>query len=358
MLRVDPSTTERPRSCLCALPSSGGAFGPGRSTTVAVANGAGDPRGLMLYFAQVPARHRRSVLLGTGAGIAFFMLLAHRTGDPRVVRGVARIVVIADLVFTTTAVVVQPMTGVALIHYVGYGFGEHWNVLSIVLNLLTGLLAAGGLDAGTHARSCGGGGRRRQAASGTIPSAVPLVVRVRFPSVRRRSRHLLVWLMIAGRLRSGSRRPSSRSGPLTRAVERPATEDHRCAPDQEADIPVDPLLPRDRLVDVVQAKQMVVDHALNDVEEYRSRSASCRREASRTTRDVYGGRSAKARQAKHDEDVGRGMEEPVEECVDLEVLHAVRRIPGARDHVMPLQHLVQHDAVEEPAEPESEKDAG
>jgi uncharacterized membrane protein len=25
-----------------------------------------------------------TVLLGTGAGIAFFMLMAHRTGDPRV----------------------------------------------------------------------------------------------------------------------------------------------------------------------------------------------------------------------------------------------------------------------------------
>jgi len=37
-----------------------------------------------------------AVLLGTGAGIAFFMLAAHRTGDARVIAGVARIVVIAD----------------------------------------------------------------------------------------------------------------------------------------------------------------------------------------------------------------------------------------------------------------------
>ena len=54
--------------------------------------------------------------------------------------------------------------------------------------------------------------------------------------------------------------------PLTRAVEGPATDDHRSAPDQKADIPVDPLVPRDGLVDVVQAKQVVVDHAFNDVE--------------------------------------------------------------------------------------------
>jgi Predicted integral membrane protein (DUF2269) len=30
-----------------------------------------------------------SVLLGTGAGIAFFMLMAHLQGDPRVIAGVA-----------------------------------------------------------------------------------------------------------------------------------------------------------------------------------------------------------------------------------------------------------------------------
>jgi uncharacterized membrane protein len=36
-----------------------------------------------------------AVLLGTGAGIAFFMLLAHRTGDAGLIAGVARIVVAA-----------------------------------------------------------------------------------------------------------------------------------------------------------------------------------------------------------------------------------------------------------------------
>ena len=43
-----------------------------------------------------------AVLLGTGAGIAFFMLVAHFGGDPAVIAGVARIVVIADFVFTAT----------------------------------------------------------------------------------------------------------------------------------------------------------------------------------------------------------------------------------------------------------------
>lgn len=80
-----------------------------------------------------------SVLLGTGAGIAFFMLLAHRTEDPRLVAGVARIVVIADYLFTASAVVVQPITGIALAWVVGYSLWEHWIVASIALYVLTGV---------------------------------------------------------------------------------------------------------------------------------------------------------------------------------------------------------------------------
>jgi len=79
-----------------------------------------------------------AVLLGTGAGIAFFMLLAHRTGNAEVIAGVARIVVIADFLFTATAVVAQPVTGLALVWHLGYPLGEHWIVLSILLYLVTG----------------------------------------------------------------------------------------------------------------------------------------------------------------------------------------------------------------------------
>ena len=79
-----------------------------------------------------------AVLLGTGAGIAFFMLLAHRTGEARVVAAVARIVVIADLVFTATAVAAQPVTGVLLAWAIGHSLRDGWIVLSILLYLLTG----------------------------------------------------------------------------------------------------------------------------------------------------------------------------------------------------------------------------
>lgn len=79
-----------------------------------------------------------AVLLGTGTGIAFFMLLAHRTRNPVVVAEVARMVVLGDLVFTTTAVVAQPITGVALAWHVGYSLWDGWILLSIILYLFTG----------------------------------------------------------------------------------------------------------------------------------------------------------------------------------------------------------------------------
>jgi uncharacterized membrane protein len=81
-----------------------------------------------------------AVLLGTGAGIAFFMLLAHRTRRAEVIAAVARMVVIADAVFTATAVVLQPITGIALAWSVGYSLWDGWIAASIVLYLLTGAL--------------------------------------------------------------------------------------------------------------------------------------------------------------------------------------------------------------------------
>jgi len=93
----------------------------------------------MLYFA-LKYLHviGATLLLGTGAGIAFFMLAAHRAGSATVVAGVARIVVIADFLFTATAVVAQPITGLALVHHIGYSISEGWIVLSILLYLAAG----------------------------------------------------------------------------------------------------------------------------------------------------------------------------------------------------------------------------
>ncbi len=79
-----------------------------------------------------------AVLLGTGAGIAFFLLAAHRAGRAEAVAPVARIVVIADFLFTATAVVAQPVTGILLAWRMGFSLRESWIVLSVALYLVAG----------------------------------------------------------------------------------------------------------------------------------------------------------------------------------------------------------------------------
>ena len=80
-----------------------------------------------------------AVLFGTGLGIAFFMLMAHRTGNAVVIAATARTVVIADFVFTATAVIAQPLTGAALIHVIGYSWAEPWIAVSLALYVFTGV---------------------------------------------------------------------------------------------------------------------------------------------------------------------------------------------------------------------------
>jgi uncharacterized membrane protein len=73
------------------------------------------------------------VLLGTGAGIAFFMLMAHRTRDAAFVGRTAGVVVVADMIFTATAVIAQPLTGYLLARELGLPLGDGWLVASLFL---------------------------------------------------------------------------------------------------------------------------------------------------------------------------------------------------------------------------------
>jgi uncharacterized membrane protein len=79
-----------------------------------------------------------TVLLGTGAGIAFFMVMAARTRRPELIAHVADTVIVADLVFTATVVVIQPITGALLAHALGWPVTHGWIALSIGLYLVTG----------------------------------------------------------------------------------------------------------------------------------------------------------------------------------------------------------------------------
>ena len=79
------------------------------------------------------------VLIGTGSGIAFFMLMANRTTNPSFVAQTASIVVVADMLFTATAAVAQPITGYLLMRHLGWGLSDGWLILSLVLYVFIGL---------------------------------------------------------------------------------------------------------------------------------------------------------------------------------------------------------------------------
>jgi uncharacterized membrane protein len=79
------------------------------------------------------------VILGTGTGIAFFMLMAHRSRDPSFIARTAATVVIADMLFTASAVVLQPLTGGVLMALSGTALAERWLFTSLGLYVVAGL---------------------------------------------------------------------------------------------------------------------------------------------------------------------------------------------------------------------------
>jgi uncharacterized membrane protein len=79
-----------------------------------------------------------TVLFGTGLGIAFFFVRAQQTNDAKIIARVGRDVVLADVVFTACAVVLQPITGIALALKTGYPLLTPWLLVSAALYLLVG----------------------------------------------------------------------------------------------------------------------------------------------------------------------------------------------------------------------------
>jgi uncharacterized membrane protein len=79
-----------------------------------------------------------TVLFGTGLGSAYYMFFLSRTRDARVAAAAVRYVVIADWAFTTPTILLQPLTGLALVHMAGFSLWTGWLAWSIVLYLLAG----------------------------------------------------------------------------------------------------------------------------------------------------------------------------------------------------------------------------
>lgn len=78
-------------------------------------------------------------LFGTGVGTAFYLLFISRQRDPRVVAPVARLVVIADWLFTATTLIFQPLSGLYLAHRMGVALTTPWLYWSLVLFAIAAL---------------------------------------------------------------------------------------------------------------------------------------------------------------------------------------------------------------------------
>jgi uncharacterized membrane protein len=77
-------------------------------------------------------------LFGTGIGSAWYMLFANISRDVRAIAVVSKYVVIADIVFTATTAIVQPLTGFYMIHLAGYPLHSRWIMWSLVLYVIAG----------------------------------------------------------------------------------------------------------------------------------------------------------------------------------------------------------------------------
>jgi uncharacterized membrane protein len=79
-----------------------------------------------------------TLLFGTGLGSAYYMFFSSLSRDPQVVAATVRYVVIADWLFTTPTIILQPLTGLYLLHRLGLPLTTPWIKWSIALYFLAG----------------------------------------------------------------------------------------------------------------------------------------------------------------------------------------------------------------------------
>ena len=77
-----------------------------------------------------------TVLFGTGIGIAFCFWMGVRSGEPAAAYFATRTTAIADMAFTLIAGVVQPLSGLWLIHLAGHDPFAPWLLATYALYLL------------------------------------------------------------------------------------------------------------------------------------------------------------------------------------------------------------------------------
>lgn len=79
-----------------------------------------------------------TLLFGTGLGSAFYLFMAYRSGHMAVMAETNRLVVIADYCFTTPTVIIQLVTGLYLVNYLGLEWTSFWSLSVLGLYAFVG----------------------------------------------------------------------------------------------------------------------------------------------------------------------------------------------------------------------------
>ncbi|MEJ2403956.1 MAG: DUF2269 domain-containing protein [Candidatus Thiodiazotropha sp.] len=80
-----------------------------------------------------------TLLFGTGLGSAFYKWLTDRSGDIHAIAVTNRLVVIADWLITTPTVLIQPISGLWLLHLMDISLNQGWVILTIILYVIAGI---------------------------------------------------------------------------------------------------------------------------------------------------------------------------------------------------------------------------
>ena len=74
-----------------------------------------------------------------GFGTAFYKWMIDRSGDVGAIAYTSRLVVLADWLFTTPAIILQPLTGLWMLHLAGYSLSSTWIAWTLLLYALAGV---------------------------------------------------------------------------------------------------------------------------------------------------------------------------------------------------------------------------
>lgn len=80
-----------------------------------------------------------TLLFGTGLGSAYYAWRAWKSAQVATIATTFRHLVSADWLFTTPTAVIQPLSGLAMVHLAGWPLSQSWLLVTLILYALAGL---------------------------------------------------------------------------------------------------------------------------------------------------------------------------------------------------------------------------